>query len=113
MLFTGWEVRIGRNCALASLINRHSFIFPRIEQLLSRKCFSSIANCIRLRFLISQFLATEALGKMTLAEEIVRRQFPSIRASNVLALHFKLKFDQLFVQRVLRSGLTSSLQIQN
>ena len=48
MLFTGWEVRIGRNCALASLINRHSFIFPCIEQLLSRKYFSSIANCIRL-----------------------------------------------------------------
>ena len=34
--------------------------------------------------------------------DIVRRQFPSIRAStftNVLALHFKVKFDQLFLQR--------------
>ena len=54
-------------------------------------------------FLITQFLATEALGKNTLADRIVRRQFSAIRAStftNVLALHFKVKFDQLFVQRL-------------
>ena len=29
----------------------------------------------------------------------------------VLALHFNVKFDQFFVQRVLRSRLTSNLQI--
>ena len=54
-------------------------------------------------FLIIQFLATEAWARMPLQiGDIVRRQFPSIRASvftNVLALHFKVKFDQLFVQR--------------
>ena len=32
--------------------------------------------------------------------------------TNVLALHFKVKFDQLFVQRVLRSRLTLNLQIK-
>ena len=31
----------------------------------------------------------------------------------MLALHFKVKFDKLFVQRVLRSRLTSYLQIES
>ena len=31
-------------------------------------CSSYIANCIRRRFLITQFVATEALGKNTLAD---------------------------------------------
>ena len=69
-------------------------------------------------FLITQFLATdhEALGKNTVRLQI--GDSPSavspMRAStftNVLALHFKVKYDQLFVQRVLRSRLTSDLQI--
>ena len=53
-------------------------------------------------FLIIQFLATEALGKNTPADRRQSAGSPSIRAStftNVLALHFKVKFDQLFVQR--------------
>ena len=40
------------------------------------------------------------------------QQFSSICAStftDVFALHFEVKFDQLFVQRVLRSRLTSNL----
>ena len=77
-------------------------------------CSSCTANCIR-RFLITQFLATEAFGQeYPCGQEIVRRQLSSICVStftNVLALHFKVKFDQLFVQRVLRSRLTSNLQI--
>ena len=66
-------------------------------------------------FLVTQFLATEAVGKNsnTLADR--RLQFSSIREStfkNGFALHFKVKFDQLFVHRVLRSRLTSNLQIK-
>ena len=60
-------------------------------------------------FLIFQFLATEALGKNALADRRVHRQFLAIRAltfTNVLALDLKVKFDQLFVQRVLRSRVT-------
>ena len=75
---------------------------------------SCIANCIRRRFLITQFVATEALGKNTLADRTVHRLFSPICVSaftNVLVFHFKLKFDQLFVQRVLLSRLTSNLQI--
>ena len=34
----------------------------------AQSCSSCIANCIRRRFLITQFLATEALGKNTLAD---------------------------------------------
>ena len=44
----------------------------------------------------------------------VRRQLSFICVStftNVLALHFKVKFDQFFLQRVLQSRLTSNLQI--
>ena len=37
-------------------------------------------------FLITQFLANEALGKNTLAEEIVRRKFSSIRVSTFTTL---------------------------
>ena len=35
----------------------------------------------------------------------------SLSFTNVLALHFKVKFDVLFVQQVLRSRLTLNLQI--
>ena len=64
-------------------------------------------------FLITQFLATEALGKNTLADGNRSPAVPLYASTftNVLALHFKVKFDQLFVQRVLRSRLTSNLQI--
>ena len=41
------------------------------------------------------------------------QQFASICAStfiDVFSLHFEVKFDQLFVQRALRSRLTSNLE---
>ena len=34
----------------------------------AQNCSSCIANCIRHRFLITQFIATEALGKNTLGD---------------------------------------------
>ena len=84
----------------------------------TQSCSSCIANCIRCRFLITQFLLTEALGKSSLPLQI--GDSPSAAflyfAStfiNVLALHFKVKFDQLCVQRGLRSRLTSTLQLLN
>ena len=42
-----------------TLINRSHLILPRIHY---------IANCIRCKFLITQFLTTEALGKNALAD---------------------------------------------
>ena len=52
----------------------------------TKSCSSCIANCIPHMFLITQFLANEALGKNTLAEEIVRRKFSSIRVSTFTTL---------------------------
>ena len=46
-----------------TLINRCSFILPTF----SIKLFFCIANFTRCRFLITQFVATKALGKNTLA----------------------------------------------
>ena len=60
---------------------------------------------------------SKALGKNTLADrcKIVRQHSSSICAStqftNVLELHFKIEFDQHFVQRVLRSRFTLNLKI--
>ena len=52
---------------IVTLINRRYLILPRIQHkvvlLVLRTCSS-----IRRRFLITQFLATEALGKNTLAD---------------------------------------------
>ena len=81
-----------------SLMNGRSLTLPRIQH---KVVPLVLRNCISRRFLITQFLAAEALGKNTLADKtcIVRRQFSSICASaftNVLSLHFKVKFDQLF-----------------
>ena len=65
-------------------------------------------------FLITQFLATEALGKNTFTDRrksagsfplFVRQLQKTSCVKKVLALHFKVKFDQLFVQRVLWSRL--------
>ena len=80
----------------------------------SIKLFFLIANCIVCRFLVTQFLATKALGKNTLADMTWSDgSFPLfVRTfTNVFALHFRVKFDQLFVQRVVRSRLTENLQI--
>ena len=51
-------------------------------------------------FLITKFLATEALGKNTLADK--RNSVGSCPLfvstfTNVLVLHFKVKFDQLLI----------------
>ena len=95
-----------------SLMNGRSLTLPRIQH---KVVPLVLRNCISRRFLITQFLATEALGKnYTLADKtcIVLRQFSSICTSaftNVLMLHFKVKFDQLFVQRLLRSRLISNM----
>ena len=48
-----------------TLINRSYLILPRIQH---KVVLLDNANCIRRRFLITQFLATEALGKNTVAD---------------------------------------------
>ena len=57
-------------------------------------------------FLITQFLATEAFGMNTLVDRKYSPppSFPLFvrQLSQVLTLHFKDKFEQLFLQRVLR-----------
>ena len=82
----------------------------------SIKLFFLIANCIVCRFLVTQFLATKALGKNTLADMTWSDgSFPlfvrQLSQMHVFPLHFRVKFDQLFVQRVVRSRLTENLQI--
>ena len=65
-------------------------------------------------FLLPSFLRLKLWARIRLQiEDSLRLQFTPIYVStftNVLALHFKVKFDRLFVQRVLRSRLTANLQ---
>ena len=94
----------------STLMNGSSLTLPRIQH---KVVLLVLRNCISRRFLITQFLVTE-VGKNTLADKtcIVWRQFSSICASaftNALSSHFKVKFDQLFVQRLLRSRLISNM----
>ena len=85
-----------------------------ITPLLLLKTTRSNRMSFRLRrFLITQFLPIKLWARIYLCrQEKVRQHSSPICAStftNVLALHFKVKFDQHFVQRVLRSRLTSNL----
>ena len=91
-----------------SLMNGSSFISPRIQR---KVVLLVLRTVVAVGFWLLSFLQLKFWARI-LSQEIVRGQFSSICTStftDVLALH--VKFDKLFVQWVLRSRLTSNLQI--
>ena len=94
----------------AALINRSYLILPRIQH---KVVLLVLRTVFAVGFWLLSFLQLKLWARIPL-QTGDRSPAVSLYAStftNVLALHFKVKFDQLFVQRVLRSRLTSNLQI--
>ena len=95
--------------------NSQQFLAPQVSVLSRNKAINS-STLLRSRFLITLFLAIKFWARIPLQiRDSPSALFPYLcvdfhKCRHVLALHFKVKFDQHFVQWVLQSRLTSNLQ---
>ena len=89
-------------------------MFVHLARIQHKVVLLALRTVFAVGFWLPSFLQLKLWARIRLQiEDSLRLQFTPVYVStftNVLALHFKVKFDRLFVQRVLRSRLTANLQ---
>ena len=95
-----------------TLINISSLILPCIQHKVVILVY--IANCFHGRFQITRFLTVKLWARIPFQigdSSSALFRYLCVSFFKCVSLAFKVKFDQHFLQRVLRSRLTSNLQI--